>query len=218
MFTSTLTDTLTDPLADIAPTEPVTAENNHTDIADASSDSKPAVDIAADTATDTAADADVTDTTEAPTITAEQYAAWKAAVLRAEADIATIRNHLGEAVTVEAATELYKLANGDPVEAIAMHLDPKYAEKARAAIEARHARDAEDIHDLQTHNTEVDPQTAIRRLRAVANSKDYIMQQIIDAQKRQKREGQANAEVNAEADAEPDANLEADDGETVASA
>lgn len=115
-----------------------------------------------------------------------RYRAWQEAMhQRAMADVASIVQQSG--TDEETAKALYKEAEGDIVDAIAMALDPAYATTARERHEARQKQLEEDIHDIQTCNTEVDPQTAIRRLRHIANVKDVAMQRQIAEQRAAKR-------------------------------
>ena len=195
MFASTITDDLADLTTDQAP--PTTTTTTPASIAAAQ-------------AAATAIHA-VSDLAQHPTLSAErakqqaeyeaQYNAWKAEVeARVAADILTIRSHLGmDTVTEEAARDLYEQANGDPIEAIAMHLNPTYAKQASEHIAQQRDQDAKDIHDLQTCNMEVDPQTAIRRLRAVTNAKDRILVEAMRKNKEEKEETQWQEAAQQEA-------------------
>lgn len=195
MFASTITDDLADLTTDQAP--PTTTTTTPASIAAAQ-------------AAATAIHA-VSDLAQHPTLSAErakqqaeyeaQYNAWKAEVeARVAADILTIRSHLGmDTVTEEAARDLYEQANGDPIEAIAMHLNPTYAKQASEHIAQQRDQDAKDIHDLQTCNMEVDPQTAIRRLRAVTNAKDRILVEAMRKNKEEKEETQRQEAAQQEA-------------------
>lgn len=196
MFASTITDDLADLTTNQTPPTTTTTTT-------------PAS-IAAAQAAATAIHA-VSDLAQHPTLSAErakqqaeyeaQYNAWKAEVeARVAADILTIRSHLGmDTVTEEAARDLYEQANGDPIEAIAMHLNPTYAKQASEHIAQQRDQDAKDIHDLQTCNMEVDPQTAIRRLRAVTNAKDRILVEAMRKNKEEKEETQRQEAAPQEA-------------------
>ena len=118
---------------------------------------------------------------------------------RALADVATIVQQSG--TDEDTAKALYKEAKGDIVDAIAMALDPAYATIARERHEACQKQLEEDIHDIQTCNTEVDPQTAIRRLRHIANVKDVSMQRQIAEQRAAKRAQDEAAAQNTTQDA-----------------
>ncbi len=195
MFASTITDDLADLTTDQSP--PTTTTTTPASIAAAQ-------------AAATAIHA-VSDLAQHPTLSAErakqqaeyeaQYNAWKAEVeARVAADILTIRSHLGmDNVTEEAARDLYEQANGDPIEAIAMHLNPTYAKQASEHIAQQRDQYAKDIHDLQTCNMEVDPQTAIRRLRAVTNAKDRILVEAMRKNKEEKEETQRQEAAQQEA-------------------
>lgn len=196
MFASTITDDLADLTTNQTPPTTTTTTT-------------PASTAAAQAAA-TAIHA-VSDLAQHPTLSAErakqhaeyeaQYNAWKAEVeARVAADILTIRSHLGmDTVTEEAARDLYEQANGDPIEAIAMHLNPTYAKQASEHIAQQRDQDAKDIHDLQTCNMEVDPQTAIRRLRAVTNAKDRILVEAMRKNKEEKEEKQRQEAAQQEA-------------------
>ena len=203
MFASPITDDLADLTTDQAPPTTTTTTPASTAAAQAAATAIHAV----------------TDLAQHPTLSAErakqhaeqqaqqqaeyeaQYNAWKAEVeARVAADILTIRSHLGmDTVTEEAARDLYEQANGDPIEAIAMHLNPTYAKQASEHIAQQRDQDAKDIHDLQTCNLEVDPQTAIRRLRAVTNAKDRILVEAMRKNKEEKEETQRQEAAPQEA-------------------
>ena len=121
-----------------------------------------------------------------------QHQAWCAAVeAKVSMDVNMIRSQLGtEEISEETARELYLQADGDPIEAIAMHLNPAYAEKTKKNIQQTRELRAEYAHDLQTCNMNVDPQTAIRRLRAMSNSKDRVLIEVLDKQKQQQKQQQ----------------------------
>jgi len=110
----------------------------------------------------------------------EHRVRWENAVKESiQQDILTMRTHLGEDVKESVLRELWVLSQGDPVEAIAMHLDPAYKESYKSRCAAALQEQESHIKDVQSGKLHVDAQTAIHRLRMLSNAKDVQMNQIV---------------------------------------